>query len=217
MPGLAIHQQAEQPTTCLPEEVPLLLPSSFDANARGNICSPHLSDIELQLRLAQTHDALESIRYNLRLRSYTNGFRIKNVSGQGPTTQARDVLSQISDKVCLSANKYRRARAAYLKLQGPGDWELTYCVLGEKDIRALHEKAITDREAKERLFVTQTARGNDLDDPGLYESTEGAEETELVRLGEGRRTISWIWYSVGTHVDLNKADMHQGEFIVHSS
>jgi hypothetical protein len=211
MPGLAAHQQSETPSTCLPEDVPLLLPSSFNASNRPLICPDDLSDIERQLRFAQAHDSIEAIRYHLRLRSHTNGFKIKNVSGQGASTQAREILDTISDKVRVSAGKYRRARAAYLALEGRGEWEQTYRVLEEKDLRGLHEKSITSREAEERRFVTEAARAEDLEDPGLYESTEGPDNSEAVRLGEGYRALSWIWYSVGAHIDLDQADMHQGK------
>lgn len=208
MPGLAIHQQSTPLTTCLPEEVPLFMPSSIASASRATTCSDSLFDIETQLRLAQTSDSLEDLRYHLRLRNYTNRFKIKNITGQRPNTQARDLQKQIDDKVRASAIKYRRARAAYLNLKGLGDWERTYRVLEEKDIRALHESSLTEREAEERRFVEQVTRSHDPDDPGTYESTAGSEQA-----GEGRRTLSWIWFSVGTHVDLEDGDMHQGVFL----
>lgn len=207
MPGLAIHQQSTPSNTCLPEDVPLLLPSSIGPDVRERTCSAALFDIESQLRLAQTSDALEDLRYNLRLRSFTNRFKIKNITGQRPNTQARDIQKQIDDKVRVAAAKYGRARQAYLNLAGPGDWERTYRILEQKDIRGLHESALTEREAEERRFVEQMTRSHDPDDPGTYDPTTGSENA-----GEGRRTLSWIWLSVGSHVDLEDADMDQGEF-----
>lgn len=205
MPGLAIHQQSTAPTTCLPEEAPLFLPSSTTLRSRTTTCAASLYDIETEIRLAQTNDALEELRYHLRLRNYTNKFKIKNVTGQRPNTQARDIQKQIDDKVRSSAIRYRRARAAHLALAGPGDWERTFRVLDEKDIRGLHEGALNDREAEERRFIEQMSRSHDPDDPGTYENTAGTENT-----GEGRRMLSWIWFSVGSFVDLEDADMHQG-------
>lgn len=205
MPGLAIHQQSTLPTTCFPEEVPLFMPSSIDVQSRTTTCSASVFDIETQLRLAQTSDSLEDLRYHLRLRNYTNRFKIKNVTGQRPNTQARNLQKHIDDKVRASAIKYRGARAAYLKLKGPGEWEHLYRQLEEKDVRGLHESALTEREAEERRFVEQMSRSQDPDDPGTYGNTTGAENAS-----EGRRTLSWIWYSVGSFVDLEDADMHKG-------
>jgi hypothetical protein len=54
-------------------------------------------------------------------------------------------------------------------------------------------RALTDREAEEHVFITQAAQSQDIDDPGMYDNTEGAAHAKL---GEGRRTLSWIWFSV---------------------
>jgi hypothetical protein len=114
MPGLATHQPLLPTRTCLPEDVPLFLPSSFPADTHSSICSLALSEPEMQLRIAQTSDSLSALRYHLRIHNYTHRFKVKHITGQGPTTQAREVLENISNKIQSSATKYRRAREAYL-------------------------------------------------------------------------------------------------------
>ncbi|KAH7917830.1 hypothetical protein BV22DRAFT_1108497 [Leucogyrophana mollusca] len=70
-----------------PEDYPLWLPSQIQ---RKVLCTPHLEDIEWQLRFAQAHDALNELRQSLRSRSYMLRFKDRFLRGQGANTRARN-------------------------------------------------------------------------------------------------------------------------------
>lgn len=210
MPGLSAYR-ADKPTPpCLPESTPLFLPSSVSPADRIIVCEPSLVELEVELRYAQLCDSLEGLRNQLRLRSFTNKYKLKNVTGQRHNTSTQILLAQIGDKVRACANRYRRARTAYLELVGAGDWENEFRSLLEKDVRGLNERALTEQEADESRFVEQVAHSNDDDDTGDYAAI-GGEDTGLSREGgEGHRALSWIWFSVGANVDLADPTMHEG-------
>ena len=63
--------------------------------------------------------------------------------------------------------------------------------MNDEDVRALNERALTEHEKDDR------------DDDSL----EGVAMTGA--LGDGRRTLSWIWFTVSN--DKNSPDKHEGE------
>lgn len=214
MPGLSTYR-ADTPTpACVPEAVPLFLPSSIPTldRARGHVCAVFLVDLEIELRHAQLSDSLEDLRSQLRLRSFTTKYKMKNVTGQRPNTMAQTLLKQISDKVRASANRYRRAHDAQLELLGIGSWTDEFRPLLEKDVRGLNERALTEREAEERRFTEQFIRRNDDDDTGEYAGIEGEEIGANRQGGEGHRALSWIWFAVGANLDLADPTMHEGTY-----
>jgi hypothetical protein len=79
-------------------------------------------------------------------------------------------------------------------------------VLMDVDVRALNERALTENEKDDR--VRRMAMGTLTDD----DSHEGVAMTGA--LGEGRRTLSWIWFTVSD--DENSPDMHEGEQTISS-
>jgi hypothetical protein len=81
-------------------------------------------------------------------------------------------------------------------------WELTLRELKDDDVRALNERTLSEHEKQQR--EQRTAAGNRMvDDTREGVVVEGA-------LGEGRRQLSWIWFSVSN--DENSPDMHEGHF-----
>lgn len=168
----------------------------------------------MEIRRAQLSDSLEELRSQLRMRTFTNRYKIKNVTGQRVNTSTQALLNQIGDKVRASSVRYQRARAAHLDLAGPGGWEKEFRLLAEKDVRGLNERALTDREADERRFAEQVARSNDDEDPGNYAIIEGEDVAANQQGGEGFRGISWIWFSVGANVDLSDPTMHEGALTI---
>ena len=92
-------------------------------------------------------------------------------------------------------------------MKGHGDWELTLKVLKDEDVRALNERALTEHEKDDRVW--RMAMGTLLDDDTL----EGV--AMVGALGEGRRTLSWIWFTVSD--DENSPDMHEGEQTITAS
>jgi hypothetical protein len=120
------------------------------------------------------------------------------LSGQGAWTKSRELLDSIEDRIRSAAVRYRAARGALFSLRGPGSWENKLQVLKQEDIRGMNERALNDEEKEEnrkaRLLagLSEEADGHDIDAYG-----DPVEPTVLFNLetGEGRRTLSWIWYT----------------------
>jgi hypothetical protein len=138
------------------------------------------------------------------------------MGGQGAYTKSRELLDGIEDRIRTAATRYRAARAALLALRGPGPWENVLQKLSQVDIRGMNERLLNDEEKEEnrkaRLMagLADNADGADIDEYG-----EPVEPTVLFNLetGEGRRTLSWIWYT-GTIRDSDTAkdgSLHEGK------
>jgi hypothetical protein len=92
--------------------------------------------------------------------------------------------------------QYNNVRAALLALRGPGDWETTLPVLRPEDVRGINERSMTEEEKQDGIRARQMA-GLSVD--GEIEDMDGTPVVPFdprLTLGEGRRTLSWIWYSV---------------------
>ena len=126
------------------------------------------------------------------------------MSGQHRSTRARGLQHSVDVTVHFAKTRYRHSRNAYLVLKGHGDWEQVLQVLVDGDVRALNERASTEHEKDDR--VRRMAIGTLMDDDTL----EGVATTGA--LGEGRRTLSWIWFTVSN--DENSPDMHEGARIL---
>ncbi|KAG6905794.1 hypothetical protein DXG01_000684 [Tephrocybe rancida] len=144
-------------TDIKPELLELHLPSSLSIDSRSR-CLVSLPDIEDRLRVAHMGEALSSLRCHLRTQTFAKKFQDENVKSQ----------------------------AAYT-LRGPGNWEITYCVLLKEDIRGVNERTVIEEE-----------READEDACAITGAEALARTTSTLRLqtGEGRRLISWIWFSV---------------------
>ncbi|KAJ7070279.1 hypothetical protein B0H15DRAFT_793705 [Mycena belliarum] len=168
------------------EAIRLFMPSDIaDKVKRLKACPQQLADVEAELREGEGHEALETIRQGLRLRTMTNRFRVRNMTGQRALTRGQGVLRQNNVRIHKAKLRYRYARNALLRLRGNGEWERKLQVLEDSDIRALNERALTEEEKSQRETV------HDLRD--VEEGGVGAYG--VVALGESRRTLSWIWYT----------------------
>ncbi|KAJ7698905.1 hypothetical protein B0H17DRAFT_1158229 [Mycena rosella] len=115
------------------EAIRLFMPSDIaDASRRVKVCAVGLPAVEAELREGEAHEALETIRRGLRMRTMTNSFRLCNMTGQRALTRGQGKL------------RYRYARNAVSRLRGNGEWD---------DIRALNERALTDEELVQREAV----------------------------------------------------------------
>ncbi|KAJ7067733.1 hypothetical protein B0H15DRAFT_794124 [Mycena belliarum] len=170
------------------ESVKLYLPSALPAIKRANACAPGVADIEERLRLGEATDALETLRDGLRMRTVTNCFKIENITGQRTNTRAQGIQHQIDLKIHASKVRYRYAREAYATLAGPGPWANLLQVLGDEDVRALNERALTAEEKAEEERMRDGGFLNEL-------ASGGVAAAGVVVTGEGRRTLSWIWYT----------------------
>lgn len=95
--------------------------------------------------------------------------------------------------------RYCYARNSYLQLKGHGPWERMHRVLADEDVRGINERTWSDedKEAQERLRE-------------LGEIVEGGLAVAgTVAAGEGRHTMSWIWYESG--IDGGQKEMDEGK------
>lgn len=204
-----------EPASEHPEDAVLWLPSRIDAAHRESVCRAGLSAIEEKLRIAQCTDSLDSMRRILRIKSRMIQFKHKNLRGQRDGTRSRAVIDRVHERARASAEKYRSARAARLALSGPGDWEDTFRVLADADVRGFQDaNQLRPRKGRKGTLEDNQLAEVESEDAGQAEQ-EGEQETEgeLVLFqqdrsrrdgtGETRRTLSWIWTkdSVGKVTD----------------
>lgn len=221
MPGLRTWISQQNPvlptgTNATPETIPIYLPSSLPANSRQAVCVTALVEQEDALRNAQADEALRDLCSGLQTRTFVHKFKRKHTGGQGAYTKSRELLDGIEHCICTAATRYRAARAALFALRGPGLWENVLQELRQEDIRGMSERLLNDKgkeeNCKARLMagLSADADGADIDAYG-----EPVEPTVLFNLetGEGRRTLSWIWYT-GTIKDSDTAkdgSLHEGK------
>lgn len=176
-------------TTLHAENVTLYMPSELSISDRRKYCPNGLAALEGRIRYAEATDSLEMLRHHLRTRSFTNKFKIANVTGQVKNTRAREIQHRIDDRVRASELQYRRARVALKILRGPGDWENTLRVLEKSDVRALNERELTTQEKDEIQVLRQRLGTNtgDIDNERVV--------AQVAAVGEGQRRPSWIWFT----------------------
>ncbi|KAJ7029929.1 hypothetical protein C8F04DRAFT_1211870 [Mycena alexandri] len=185
MPGLVEWLESEvqeEESTARPEGMRLHLPSSLSAVTREEICIAGLVEEEERLREAQAVEGLHDLRRQLRTRTCAHQFKRKQTDGQWAYTKSQALQSGIEARVKAVASQYNRARAALLGLRGPGEWEEKFKVLKQSDIRGMNERTLNEEEKEEERRARALA--------GL---PRDGEET-----GEGKRQLSWLWYTGAT-------------------
>jgi hypothetical protein len=220
MPGLRTWITQQMPvlptgSDTKPESIPIYLPSSLPANDRQAVCVSSLVEQEEALRNAQANVALRQLRAGLRTRVFAHKFKRKHLGGQGAYTKTRELVDGIENRIRSAAVRYRAARAALLALRGPGPWEQVLQDLKPTDIRGMNERALNDEEKEDNRKAHLLAGLPDhLTGEEINEYGEPVELTTLFNLetGEGRRNLSWIWYSGGIRDSDVKADgsLHEG-------
>ena len=180
-----------------PEHTVIYLPSSIPATHREDICLASLADVERRLRSAQAAEALTGLRRQLRAKMMVAKLVHNNASSQKAQTRSKTLRDQVEIRVRTCQRQYNDARSALLALLGPGDWEITLPVLKPEDVHGISERAMTEEEKAEQLAACRMAGlpGNQM--------TDGQQALPVVAIdpklsvGEGRRKLSWIWYTVG--------------------
>ncbi|KAG6822518.1 hypothetical protein H0H92_013535, partial [Tricholoma furcatifolium] len=182
MPGLHLDEKLDfhSPSS------PIFLPSSI-TERRTEICLDGVIDAEDRLREARLSESLINLRRQLRIRVFARKYKDENASSQGSFTRMRALHNQIQEKIRTAADQYIASRAALYQLRGSGSWESVYQILEPGDIRSLNEQTIKDTEESAREWAHRTAHRGD---PPFTTSTLS------LQVGEGHRTISWIWRSV---------------------
>jgi hypothetical protein len=209
MPGLITHLNSIQWKEAggdlqSPETMQLWLPSAIkDRQIRSKICPESLCAIEAELCFAQLVEALANLRRQLRQRVYMAKLKTKNGNGQAYWLKSNTFLAQVEGRIRVFSAQYNAARTALLILRGEGTWSETYRELKPEDIRSISQNAATRQEAAELKWTRGLA--------GLSEDPEDSELDNMMdedivpsaanpraALGEGHRTLSWIWYTVTT-------------------
>ena len=101
-------------------------------------------------------------------------------------------------------NRYRHSRERLLVLWGKGAWEAVLQELKDEDVRALNERERNREERAEQECLREMAKLQATDGDVMEEGENyGVILQKAVSLGEGHRTLSWIWYTgpVGESVD----------------
>ncbi|KAK7017231.1 CxC2 domain-containing protein [Favolaschia claudopus] len=169
------------------ESVRLFMPSDIvDTEKRVRACALGLPAVEASLRTGEAREALDGLRNGLRTRTMTNRFRLRHCTGQRMLTRGQGILRQVNVKIHKAKLRYQYARNALLRLKGHGVWENELRVLDDGDVRALNERVLTAEEAEQRESIN---------DYGGVAEEGGVELFGVVAAGEGRRKLSWIWYT----------------------
>ncbi|KAG1884769.1 hypothetical protein F4604DRAFT_1878698 [Suillus subluteus] len=112
MPSLSALRVSESSVsgsvTAAPEAIKLWLPSQISRNAP---CNSRLQAIEWKLQYAQGHDALRSLRSNLRAQTAILKYKDRNLRGQGANTRARNTLKAVEARIEAAASTYELDRA----------------------------------------------------------------------------------------------------------
>ncbi|KAJ6489344.1 hypothetical protein C8R47DRAFT_1071689 [Mycena vitilis] len=184
------------------ESIKLFLPSELEKAGREKACEAGLPGIEEELREGDLNETLEELRQALRLRTMTSRFKHRNMTGQRALTRGQGVLRQITIRIHKAKLRYRYSRNALLRLRSHGVWEKRYRTLDEADVRGVNERAVGEEEVAEREKLYE-----------LGEIVEGGiAAAGVVAAGEGRHTMSWIWYSTNTAT--GEADLVEGKWNV---
>lgn len=200
MPGLtsylnSISWKEEQDDLDKPETMRLWLPSEIPTALRENVCSSALTKIEEELRVGQLSESLASIRHHLRQRGYAGQLKNRNGKGQVYFLRSNAFISQVERHIRKHQSTYNNARRSLMNIRGPGGWEKIYQVLLPTDICGINERLVRQEEeaeykrAREMLGLTDDAE-IDEDQPAV------TSPIDVRAIGEGKRRLSWIWYSV---------------------
>ncbi|GJF00432.1 CxC2 domain-containing protein [Phanerochaete sordida] len=121
-----------------PEHVPLFLPSEVPTDHADGLL-PQLRSMESALREGQMRNALDKLRVHLHIKTRLASFKARQVRHQKENMKAREQLETNDMKIRTFKEKYRGARAAKLRIDGPGQWEHEWRHLADNDVRGLRD------------------------------------------------------------------------------
>ncbi|KAG2111751.1 hypothetical protein DEU56DRAFT_935828 [Suillus clintonianus] len=138
-------------------------------------CDERLQRTEWRLRYAQGHDALRSLRSNLRAQTAVLRYKDRNLRGQGANTRARSTLKTIDVRIDAAASKYEGAHKALVILGGllnESGWQSSLRPLNRQDIRSMSDLLWGESEGRRKLswiWNMRGAAGSEKDDNGALE------------------------------------------------
>lgn len=189
------------PTPILhPWDMELCLPSEIGTRAP---CNTRLQEYELKLREGQANDALEDLRDSLRLRTHLYEHKKANLRGQKQNTRSQTTIKRTTDRANTAAAKYRGARTAMLRLSRLLRKDRQWREAFDKRFRELRDEDIRSI-SKDLAYGDPTKKGK------KKGKTKGKKD-----VSEGRRTLSWIWASIGVGASAGvDASLYESEFIL---
>ena len=207
MPGLEVYLRetanlGDDVSMSTPEYIPLHLPSSLPSEKRPSVYVRGLAEVEDRLRYAQASEALTELRCQLTKRTYASRYRTANISSQTHYTRFRELKDQTDSKIKAACSRYKLARRGLVNLRGKGDWEKKLQELHVEDVRGLSKKALVNEEKEQGKKTREMAgisTGKELDNDFLNQELPPTLFNPHLAVGEGHRTLSWIWYSTGTN------------------
>lgn len=182
------------------EDIPLYLPSALDAHDRANGTTEDIAVMEATLREAQCRTSLEQLRTQLHIKSRLLTYKGRNVRNQAPNTRARALIDRNDAKIKAHVLKYREAREALRRLQGVPENEFSWRKLEDKDIRCMEDPEQLERDEDRRARAREKGR------------QAGSTATGGLAVGEGRRTISWLFIDTETGEGSLKG-VYEGYFV----
>ncbi|KAJ7181393.1 hypothetical protein C8R43DRAFT_1083776 [Mycena crocata] len=187
MPGLAklLGKTEGSTKSSRPENTKLFLPSHFSREIADQICVEGLTEEEDRLRQAQAVTALRDLRRHLRIRTCAHQFKRKHTAGQAAYTKSQALQSSIEVHVKGAVSQYQTARAAM--------------VLRKSDVRGMNERTLNAEEEEEERRA-RIVQGLPPDGEEFDEFGDVVVPTVLFNLevNEGKRLLSWIWYTVAS-------------------
>jgi hypothetical protein len=173
---------------------------------------PGVASIEERLRWAAAHDALAALRHQLRCRSIVYKYKSRQVVSQREFARSRELEKAVDVRIISCRLQYCATRTALLALKGPGQWEEILQELRAEDVRGLNERVLTSEEHEQhrQSRILAGLPADPTEDENL-DSIPTAEVSRSLELGEGRRTLSWIWYSL-TEGELDEQGVHESRF-----
>ena len=138
MPGCSALLDDIDPGTVIdkPESIKLWLPSALPPTFRDVWCESGLPVLEFRLRYAQAADALSQLR---RLRRLVRGLMLQTkkhpVPSQRTMTRSQSVWDGLEARIAQTADCYRDARIALLRLHPSGGWVKFFKELKSEDVR----------------------------------------------------------------------------------
>ncbi|KAG1720793.1 uncharacterized protein EDB91DRAFT_1256828 [Suillus paluster] len=237
MPFLAALHASESSVSnnvaVAPEAIKLWLPSQI---SRTVACDARLQDIEWKLRYAQAHDALHSLRSNLRAQSAILKYKDRNLRGQGANTRAQNMLKAVEARIEAAASTYKHAHKSLVVLapqvnQTQSGWHLSLRPLDRADIHSMTDLLWGELEGTKKLSWIWSMRGaapNEMDKDNTLEdmriewckararAMHWAEEVELLKeeMQRIQQFFEWdaqCWDERGLGNALQDTDKRKGQ------
>ncbi|KAF4611680.1 hypothetical protein D9613_003641 [Agrocybe pediades] len=150
-PGIAMIRQREDEATTTPvavPDIPLFLPS-FSAETIA--CSSTLLSREWELRYAQAHERLNTLRGNLLLRAHMYKSKWQHSRGTRMQTRSLSLLSNVDKRIAECTKSYKETYAALSRLAVPlrkVGWQMDLRPLLDSDVVSIADPDETRSEGR---------------------------------------------------------------------